>query len=48
MKTITSYFFLTVLIAGFITTTSQCQPLTQKDLQKLASTMAGEFSSEAQ
>ena len=40
--------FLTMILAGLMAFSLQSQPLTQKDLKKLALTMAGEYSSEAQ
>jgi CpeT protein len=44
----TRIILLSLLIAGLMTVTVQSQPVTNKELKKLAATMAGEFSSEAQ
>ena len=48
MKKLTSFFLLSALIAVLSAFTAQGQQVTKKQLKKLAATMAGEFSSEAQ
>ncbi len=48
MKSKATLILLSLLLTGFFTFTAKSQPVTKKELKKLAAMMAGEFSSEAQ